>query len=198
MGNQRQATQMETATDYAWAAGFVDGEGCVSLHLHTRRPGTKYPLVQLIVVQKDRRPLDHLQVIFGANETIGTTRRGPKHRTYYRLVFSGRRAAEVLTKLLPHLILKRDVAIVGLALQASIDEYSRRDRALGQITDVVWIYCRSLIAQAKWLNSGRWAAAETKSRDSENLASRRSDSPVCIDDKDAERGRNDHALRLVG
>lgn len=155
---------MATATELAWAAGFFDGEGCVSLHLHTKKSGYQYAALAVIVVQKDRRPIDYFHALFGAVETINITRRGPKRRAYWRLVYSGKRAAEVLTALLPYLILKRDVVDVALELQRDIDRFSLKDRAAGLSPETVTYRC-ALIDRAKWLNSGRWAAAETKSSD---------------------------------
>jgi LAGLIDADG endonuclease len=45
--------------EYAWAAGFIDGEGCFSLHSNQR--------VRLSVVQHDLRPLKKLQTIIGGS-----------------------------------------------------------------------------------------------------------------------------------
>lgn len=150
---------MVTAVQAAWAAGFFDGEGCVSLHLHTKKSGYQYPMVQIIMAQKDRRPLDAFHALFGAVETIGVVTR--KGRPYFRLTYSGRRAALVLETLRPYLTLKAEVADVALELQRSINGISRAERAAGLPADVRQ-YREGLIARGKWLNSGRWAAAETK------------------------------------
>jgi len=53
-------------TDYAWAAGFFDGEGHIA---HQPRGG-----IQLIVVQVVREPLEFLCTLFG-----GTIYDYPKH-----------------------------------------------------------------------------------------------------------------------
>jgi len=182
---------MATATDYAWAAGFFDGEGCVSLGERTRRPGQTYPGLSVIVVQKDRRALDQFYAIFNSTEKISVVTRTHFKRPYYRLSLSGNRAVEVLTAMLPYLTVKREVALVGLALQQSINEHSRSVRASGLPAEVLE-YRRSLIVKAKWLNTGRWAAATTKSRGSAPTeAVTGCDSLVCNDDKVAEAGRND-------
>jgi len=111
---------MERALQLAWAAGFFDGEGCVSLHLHSKAPGQQYPMVQIILVQKDRRPIEYFHAIFGARERVGITRRGPQKRPYYRLTYGGQNAARVLTDLLPYLTLKRDVAEVALDVDGGL------------------------------------------------------------------------------
>lgn len=135
---------MVTETDYAWAAGFVDGDGCISLYLHSG-VRHKYANVAVIVVQKDISPLEHFKVVFGVDNKIGVTRRG-KH-TYFRLSINGQSAKPVLEKMLPYLVLKKTVAETALALLASKDEAHKVE----------------LIKKGMYLNSGRWAAAETKS-----------------------------------
>ncbi|HEY4914769.1 MAG TPA: hypothetical protein VIJ91_12725 [Candidatus Dormibacteraeota bacterium] len=54
------------ATDWAYAAGFVDGEGCISVSrsFEPRRGRYQYG-VQVVVANGDRRPLDWLQQIWG-------------------------------------------------------------------------------------------------------------------------------------
>lgn len=154
---------MVTETQAAWAAGFFDGEGCVSLHLHTKRSGQQYPAVAIILTQKDRRPLDFFHALFGAKETISVVHRTIHKRPYFRVVYSGRRAAEVLRVLRPYLTLKGEVADVALALQQDIESLSPSERAAGLPPERLSARL-ALIDRAKWFNTGRWAAAETKSR----------------------------------
>ena len=169
---------MSEQTQYAWAAGFFDGEGCVSLHSQDR-----WTCARIIMAQKDIRPLEHFRSIFQLTEKISHDTR--KHKTgvkvYYRLVVSGRSAADVLTKMLPYLTLKRDVAEVALDLQARVDATGPRNK-WNPLPDAEIEARKALVGKAKWLNSGRWAAAETKPTDLGTGC----DSPNCIDDKGAE------------
>jgi len=89
-----------------WAAGFFDGEGCISFK---GGAGGKYAgrYVHLIVEQKDRRPLDRLQTLFGGNIYAGTN----KWRWSIQQKDLVRKA---LTLMLPHLTVKRERALVGL------------------------------------------------------------------------------------
>lgn len=101
---------MVAETEFAWAAGFIEADGCI--HLDAGR-NTK---ASVIVVQKDRRPLDRLQRIFSDTSRIGIVTRRGGSATYYRLVFSGHRAEEVLSKVLPYLDHKREMARLGIQL----------------------------------------------------------------------------------
>lgn len=168
---------MATQTDYAWAAGFFDGEGCVSLH--TQRTFT---VLRLVLVQKDIRPLEHFKAIFESSERIGTTRRADRKHTYYRLTYSGDRAADVLQKMLPYLTLKREVAQVGLDLQANVNANKFRYGCSGMPPELK-LQRAALVDRAKWLNTGRWAAAETKPS---GPLTEVCDSPNCSDGKATE------------
>ena len=169
---------MATERQFAWAAGFFDGEGCVNLHTQKG-----FTCLRIIVVQKDIRPLEHFKMIFDRDETIGKVYRRNRRNVYYRFVLSGDRAADALRKMLPYLILKREVAEVGLELQSSVNEHRER-YGKGGMPASVKEYRKTLVESVKWLNTGRWAAAETKPRGSDE--SQGSDSPACKDGKLAE------------
>lgn len=137
---------MAFETDYAWAAGFVDGDGCVSLYAKQTR-GRMYQSVALILVQKDQGPLEHFKRIFDLDYKLGVvSRRGGKD-TYYRLSINGAKAGDVLEKIVPYLVLKQEVAKTAITLLGTSDAKTRTE----------------LVQKGIWLNSGRWAAAETKS-----------------------------------
>lgn len=55
-------------TEYAWAAGFWDGEGCVSL---TFRGPSNTPRVVAQVAQVDREVLDKFSRIMGVGNVLG-------------------------------------------------------------------------------------------------------------------------------
>jgi hypothetical protein len=145
---------MATQTDYAWAAGFFDGEGCVSA-----RSG-RYVGLSITVIQKDIRPIRKFSGIFACEEKIRIVHRDKRKNHYYQIVLCADKAASVLSLMLPYLSLKRDVAEVGLNLQSSINV---AHRGFGGLTEDDLQYRRLLAEQIKWLNTGRWAAATTKS-----------------------------------
>lgn len=68
-------------TDYAWAAGFWDGEGNVSL---SYRGAHKIPRIVIQVAQVDRRVLDKFQSIMGFGNVLGPyTPRSKNSSPYY-------------------------------------------------------------------------------------------------------------------
>lgn len=171
---------MSGQTDFAWAAGFFDGEGCINLSHQGR-----YHVVRLILVQKDIRPLQRFVEVFQCSEKIGTVTRTTWKRPYYRLTMSGGRACDVLQKMLPYLTLKRDVAMVALDLQATMEKYTAKERSAG-LPDSEIEYRKTLVAKAKWLNSGRWTASTTERDGSVIKVTTTSDSLNSRDDKAGE------------
>lgn len=59
-------------TDYAWAAGFWDGEGCVSLTYRTYGySSSPIPRIVVQIAQVDRRVLDRFQRVVGYGNVLG-------------------------------------------------------------------------------------------------------------------------------
>lgn len=117
-----------TETEFAWAAGFIEADGCIHLSHYDSKSATR---VDVIVVQKDRRPIDRLQRIFDDHSTVGVVTRRGRAATYYRVVFSGERAAKVLTAILPYLDHKREQAEIGIRLYGLVRAYhGRRGRGV--------------------------------------------------------------------
>lgn len=165
--------------DRAWAAGFFDGEGCVNI----RSSRERYFNLTIIVAQKVEAPLVRFAEIVGSAAKIGTTRRF--NRNYFRLTLCGSEAATALEMMLPHLTVKRDVAEAGVSLQRLVD--SGRGRSLSTKSVA---RRKELADKVAWLNTGRWAAAETKSSGSRGEHPEGCDSPSCNYEKVAESGGN--------
>lgn len=108
---------MNALTDYAWAAGFIDGEGCVHIQ---RTVGTRciaanrltYKL-SVSVCGRDRRGIDRYAALLG-----GRTRRFVKpaypSTSYYACEFVSDRACAALKLLLPYLVNKVEIARLGI------------------------------------------------------------------------------------
>ena len=97
-------------TDYAWAAGFIEADGCSHLTV------TGNCRASVIVVQRDKSALERVQRIFDTDYAIHVVTRGP--RQYWRWTASGAKAEAVLLKILPYLEYKRSQAERALALLA--------------------------------------------------------------------------------
>ena len=96
-----------------WAAGFFDGEGCISI---VKDKGNKHYFLTLAVSQVEMTSLQIFQALFGGNIT---TRHAPSDKTrrncsHWRLSSQGARI--VLEFLLPFLIVKKRQAELAIEL----------------------------------------------------------------------------------
>jgi len=90
-----------THDDIVWAAGFFDGEGCVTWAYNRSGP-KEYRCLQVTAVQKKLGPLNFLRERWGGS-VGGKTRAG-----YWRAC--GFRAAAFLKQVLPYLQVKAEAA----------------------------------------------------------------------------------------
>ena len=100
---------MPRDADLAWAAGFIDGEGCVAVD------SRKSP--RITVSNTDRRPLDRLQELLGGTICVhgrGNPEKG--HRpSWVWAVHGGRSVRRVLAEVRPYLVVKGEQADLVLA-----------------------------------------------------------------------------------
>lgn len=82
----------------AWAAGFVDGEGCFTGAV---TKGTFYPM--FTVSQVHRAPLAKLQALFSAGSVIARPARNNWQRQYLYQVFGYEKVQAIATTLWPWL-----------------------------------------------------------------------------------------------
>lgn len=100
----------ENAVKYAYAAGFVDGEGCLKMSKRNPRNGRAVNYGILVsVVQKDARPLDWLVGNFGGMIYLKNKKLDSSDWIYEWRV-SEQRAYEFLKKISPFLKVKREQA----------------------------------------------------------------------------------------
>ena len=95
--------------DVIWAAGFFDGEGCISIQRQVR-PGGVYFYLGVSVYQNDFRPLLEFSELFGG--AIYPEKNAQKWRA------SGRDAAEALNMMLPYMRVKKEQALVAIDFQS--------------------------------------------------------------------------------
>jgi hypothetical protein len=89
----------------SWAAGFVDGEGCIHLS-KTRQPGRKNPTYRprIDISQNHREVLVDLREILGEDAGLYANKRQPsQNRQTYSLVYDGVHALRAVAKLRPEL-----------------------------------------------------------------------------------------------
>jgi LAGLIDADG DNA endonuclease family protein len=97
-------------TKYAWAAGYLDGEGCITI----LRRSSGIHFLSVIVNSKRRESLEHLQEILGG-QIYPWKLQGVQ---YYRWAIGNRAAGEALAKVLPHLTIKQEECRVALRFQS--------------------------------------------------------------------------------
>lgn len=100
-------------TDIAWAAGFFDGEGCISFRDGKCR--------EIKWSQKDIKPLIQLDLIFNTGSI--NRAKTDKYIMHEYHIF-GREAIRVLKLILPYLNVKRDKAIVAIQTEPLIRKKS--------------------------------------------------------------------------
>ena len=113
-------THVTGAAAIGWAAGFVDGEGCIHLS-KTRQPGRRYPTYRprLDLSQNNREVLVRLREILDEDAGLYLAKRQPsENRQSYKLGFDGVHALRAVAKLRPHLIRKDVEADVLLSYPA--------------------------------------------------------------------------------
>jgi hypothetical protein len=98
---------MPTDTDHAWAAGFLDGEGC----FYIGRKGPRGWRVSLSASQNNRSPLDKLATMYGGTVHVqyhaSEARRNVCWQWQVASAIALRRA---LPEILPHLVGKKEEA----------------------------------------------------------------------------------------
>ncbi len=117
-------------TDYAWAAGFLDGEGYIGVQRkrptygirksgpnigRPRRDATSYQLV-VLAVQINPDPIDRLVAIFGGVKTR-CRRSGRGKSDYWRWRIGSAAACSALQAMLPFFVGKREVATTCVSFQ---------------------------------------------------------------------------------
>lgn len=108
-------------TDKAYAAGFFDGEGHITIAFMSskaRTKGTTYTM-RIGAAQNDTAPLLWLRSRWGGSVSI-VARKTAGGNTTYRWVLCSRKAAGFLRDVLPFLLVKRRRADIALQFQQSM------------------------------------------------------------------------------
>lgn len=99
--------------DLAWAAGIIDGEGCVRLERRVQGVNPTF-ILTVIVANTDPRIVTRLAEIFGLGTIHGRKYSNPRNRPSFAWKVSSRQAEHVLRLVAPYLVSKREQAEVGL------------------------------------------------------------------------------------
>ena len=105
------ATVEPAREDYIYAAGFFDGEGCISITTN----GQGKARLTVVIGQKNRAVLDWFSARWGARVVK------PPSQNVFRWQVNGRYAVTLLSDLLPFLKEKRTQAVLALNAFAADD-----------------------------------------------------------------------------
>ena len=96
-------------TDWAYAAGFVDGEGCIAIVRSFSQARSLYQYsVQVVVANHDRRALDWMQATWNGWVVAATPGVGLARRSWCWRAPTGKAAEPFLTGIRPWLRLKAE------------------------------------------------------------------------------------------
>lgn len=111
-----QYDDLERGQKLAWAAGFVDGEGCIHIlkQKYKSRAGEikYYHVLRLHIAQNNLEVLEYLRDVLGVHGNIHKLRRTVStNRQGYTLNFGSSHAREVIELLCPYLVRKLPEAL---------------------------------------------------------------------------------------
>lgn len=119
---------MSRSHNLAWAAGFIDGEGFITIGKRNMKrilqTGEEAVYVghylRLGVNHVDPKPINELYRLFGGSVQYDPNVKGNR-KPRYRWIVNTSKAKDVLIQLLPYLINKQDVAVLGIEFQSRLD-----------------------------------------------------------------------------
>ena len=106
-------SQTVSLVDLAWAAGFMDGEGCISIARQTYTDPTRRDTFRLRVdiTQNHLKVLRYFEKAVGVQGRLYEVKRtGSQNRDGYHLGYDGDRGFDVIERLLPFLQRKQHEA----------------------------------------------------------------------------------------
>lgn len=137
----------------AWAAGFIDGDGFITIQnrksiVNGKTYSGQY--LRLGACQAKQDVLLELQSLFGGSireKNSGPNKEGYNRKQQWVWTLSTEQAAECLRQLIPFMIHKKEVAVLGLQFQQTMSENKQ------QLSDKVQNTRKLLQQQVQYLNS---------------------------------------------
>lgn len=111
----------------SYAAGIIDGEGCVSLFYRHKENGRRYVTPSIQVSNTNKTLLDFLQNSFGGRVVPVKTSR-PNRKPCWCWVVYAKTAMSILRAIYPFLLVKKPQADILMAIDGQRDERGKRIR----------------------------------------------------------------------
>lgn len=106
---------MEPHYLYAYAAGLVDGEGSVGMHMHNTGPGRVSAVVTLTATNRNKEAMDLLQELF-SGDVVRVRSTNPNSNYVYNYKLMGRERLMFAFKCIqPYCIIKREQIALALS-----------------------------------------------------------------------------------
>lgn len=117
-------------TELAWAAGFIDGEGCFGFYTYKQKPRlTVYGMLKLDVSQAHQEPLDRLFQVLGVGHVTGPhIRKNPKWSPIYHFQVYGFSDIQRISELLSPWL----CSIKRTQLETALADYSKWEATPGR------------------------------------------------------------------
>lgn len=119
---------MSKSHQLAWAAGFMDGDGFITIQNRTTKHKEKtYTGTYLRVgaCQAHPTPLEKLQDLFGGSikpKNSGPNPHGYNRKQQWVWSLSTQQAGEALIQMLPYFVHKREVALLAIEFQKTMSD----------------------------------------------------------------------------
>lgn len=115
---------MPEPTVLAYLAGVFDSDGYISAHRSTRN-GKAYYAARVGIAGTRRQPHDLAASLWGGTVSLYIPK-NPRHRGQYQWSRTGDVAAEIITQVLPYLLVKQEQARIALEVQEHV-QFGRGD-----------------------------------------------------------------------
>ncbi|KKL58176.1 hypothetical protein LCGC14_2228020 [marine sediment metagenome] len=140
-----------SATELAWLAGFIDGEGCITLNIGKAGKGRNFNTNYAAIIRIGNtklRLLEHCQNIAGGR-IVSQQTYGINDKPHWQWYLGSNKARRLLLEVKPYLVGKSEVADLVIKLQDSINNNKQRNKRL---SPEVVEYREEIARQVKALN----------------------------------------------
>lgn len=123
---------MSKSHQLAWAAGFIDGDGFITIqNRKTKYKDKEYTGTYLRVgaCQAHLTPLEKLQDLFGGSirpKNSGPNPHGYNRKQQWIWTLSTQEARNALEQMLPYFVHKKEVALLGLKFQETMSDNKQK------------------------------------------------------------------------
>jgi len=137
----------------AWAAGFIDGDGFITVqNRKSKVNGKEYTssYIRVGACQANKVPLIELQKLFGGNireKNSGPNREGYNRKQQWVWCLSTQQAKSCLQQLIPFLLHKKEVSLLAIEFQETMQKNK------GKLTEDIKTYRAVLKDKITAINS---------------------------------------------